>query len=304
MKCLFIYNPNSGKGKVVKKENFIVDKLKTKFDVVDVMKTEYPHHASIIANENIDKYDTFVVAGGDGTLNEIINAIAEKENAPTIGYIPCGTANDVAHSLKIPRKIKKAVDVILGGKVFNHDIFKVNNKYGIYVCATGLGCEISYETKQTKKRFWGKLAYFFSGVNKILKSKPLTVKLNYDDKIVEKNCALLLICNSKFVAGFKLNKNACLDDGYVDVVMIESPQKNKLSLISLLNCAKLFLFGLDYTKKKKRVSYFKLKNFEINLNNNAEINLDGECGLDGSFKFEALKKGVKIYIPWKKKTNF
>lgn len=297
MKCLFIFNPNSGKGKIVKKEKYIVEKLKTKYDVVDVAKTEYPRHASKIASENINNYDTFVIAGGDGTLNEIINAVAEKENAPTIGYIPAGTANDVAHSLKIPRSVKGAVKTILNGKVFNHDIFKVNNKYGIYVCATGLGCEISYQTKQTKKRFWGKLAYFFSGAKTILKSKPLNISLKHDNNIVEKNCALLLIVNSRYVGGFKINKKACLDDGYVDVVMIESPKKNKLSLISLLNIAKLFLFGLNYTKKKKRVSYFKLKNFEINLKNDAEINLDGECGLDGSFKFSALKKGVKIYIP-------
>ena len=297
MKCLFIYNPNSGKGKVVKKENFIVQKLKTKFDVVDVIKTQYPHHASEIAENNYNKYDTFVVSGGDGTLNEIINALAEKENAPTIGYIPTGTANDVAHSLKIPRNIKKAVNTILNGKVFNHDIFKVNDKYGIYVCATGLGCEISYETKQVKKRFWGKLAYFFEGLHTIFKSKPLNIQLKFDDKIVEKNCALLLIVNSKYVGGFKINKNACLDDGYVDVVMVESPKRNKFSILSLLSAAKLFLFGLDYTKTKKRITYYKLKDFEINLKSTTEINLDGECGLDGSFKFKSLSKGVKIYIP-------
>lgn len=297
MKCLFIYNPNSGKGKVVKKEQYIVEKLKTKYDVVDVAKTEYPHHASVIASENINKYDTFVVAGGDGTLNEIINAIAEKENAPTIGYIPTGTANDVAHSLKIPRSIKGAVKTILGGKVFNHDIFKVNNKYGIYVCATGLGCKISYETKQSKKRFWGKLAYFFSGAKTIFKTKPLKITLKFNETVVEKNCALLLIVNSRYVGGFKINKKACLDDGYVDVVMIESTKKNSYGLFGLINIAKLFLFGLNYTKKKKHISYFKLKDFEISLNSDAEINLDGECGLDGSFKYSALKEGVKIYIP-------
>lgn len=297
MKCLFIYNPNSGKGRVAKKEHYIEEKLKTKYNKVDVMRTEHPHHASIIASENYNKYDTFVVSGGDGTLNEVINAIAEKENAPVIGYIPTGTTNDVAHSLKIPRNIKKAVKVILNGKVFNHDIFKVNDKYGIYVCATGLGCEISYETKQTHKKFWGRLAYFFSGAKKIFKSKPLHIKLKHDNEIIEQNCALLLIVNSRYVGGFKINKNARLDDGYVDVVMIECPKKNKFSLLSMFSIAKLFLFGLNYNKKKRRVTYLRLKDFEIELKNNAEINLDGECGQNGSFKFKSLEKGVKIYIP-------
>lgn len=296
MKCLFIYNPNSGKGKVKKKENYIVEKLKTKYDIVDVCKTKYPGHAKEIVSKVYSFYDTLVVAGGDGTLNEIINAIAEKDNAPNIGYIPTGTVNDVAHSLKIPRNIKKAVNIILKGKTFNHDIFKCNDKYGIYVCTTGIGSEASYATKQTTKKAFGKLAYFLHGAKKIFKTEPMQIKLKYDEKELHKNCALLLIINSKHVAGFTVNKKAILDDGYVDVVIVDSPKKKGFSFMSLLRAAKIFLFGVRY-KNSKHITYLKLKDFEVQIKSKAKINLDGEQGFKGSFKFNSIEKGVKILVP-------
>lgn len=296
MKCLFIYNPNSGRGKIKKKENYIVNELKKKYDIVDIAQTKYAGNAKEIALKNYTFYDTFVVAGGDGTLNEIINGLAEKDNTPNIGYIPTGTVNDVAHSLKIPRSIKKAVKVILKGKVFNHDIFKCNDKYGIYVCTTGLGTEASYATRQNSKKFLGKLAYFLHGATKIFKSEPLQVKLKYDNGEIQKNCALLLIFNSKYVASFKINKKACLNDGYVDILMIESPKKRGFCLFSLLRAAKIFLFGVKY-KNTKYITYLKLKDFEVSIKSKAKINLDGEQGFKGSFNFKSIEKGAKILVP-------
>lgn len=296
MNCLFIYNPKSGRGKIKRKEKYIVEKLKEKYDIVDVAQTKYAGNAKEIAVSACGLYDTYVIAGGDGTLNEIINAIAEKENAPNIGYIPTGTINDVAHSLKIPRNIKKAVEVILKGKVFNHDIFKCNNKYGIYVCATGIATEATYSTDQRAKNKYGKIAPFIHGAKKLFKSEPAQVKIKYDGGEINKNCALLLIINSKHVAGFTINKKAVLDDGYVDIVLIDSPKKRGFSFMSFLRAVKIFLFGIKY-KTTKRVTYLKLKEFEVSIKSKAKINLDGEQGFKGSFKFNAIEKGVKILVP-------
>lgn len=296
MKCLFIYNPRSGRGKIKKKEEYIVKKLLEKYDIVDVAQTKYAGNAKEIALKACSIYDTFVVAGGDGTLNEIINAIAEKENAPTIGYIPTGTINDVAHSLKIPRNIKKALKIILDGKTFNHDIFKCNDRYGIYVCATGIATESTYSTSQTAKNKFGKIAPFVHGAKNIFKSEPFLVKIKNEEIDIQKNCSLLLIINSKRVAGFTINKKAVLDDGYVDCVMLHSPKKHGFSFISLFRLAKIFLFGIKY-QNTKHTTYLKLKEFELTINNKAKINLDGERAFKGSFKFKALDKGVKIFVP-------
>lgn len=295
MNCLFIYNPESGRGKIKKKEDYITTRLKEKYAVVDVIKTERRGHASEIAKDNLGKYDTYVVAGGDGTLNEIVSAIAQKENAPNIGYIPTGTVNDVAHSLGIKKNVKKALQTILNGKEFSHDVFKCNDRYGLYVCAIGSISESSYATKQKSKKAFGKLAYFFHGAGKVFKGKSFPVKLEYDGGVVEQDTALFLAMNSKHVAGFTVNKYAELSDGMVDVVMIKNP-KERVTLSSLLKIAKLFLFKLKSSEKTKGLTHLKLKEFTLTTSPDTSINLDGEFGFKGSFNFKMINDGIRIIV--------
>ena len=136
-KCLFIYNPESGKGKIKSKEDFIVSRLSKKYDV-EVVHSQYAGNISKVLLERGEEFALIVGAGGDGTLNEIVDCIMRLDKKPLLGYIPSGTVNDVAHSLYIPRNAKKAVDCILNGQPYSHDIMKINDRYGIYVCAAGL----------------------------------------------------------------------------------------------------------------------------------------------------------------------
>ena len=295
MKCLFIYNPESGNGKIKKQEKYITERLREKYEAVDVKQTEYQGHAREIALTYAHGYDTVVVAGGDGTLNEIISAVAEMENAPNIGYIPTGTVNDVAHSLKISRNIKKALSTIISGREFAHDIFKINDRYGLYVCAIGSITEASYDTKRRSKKAFGRLAYFFHGASKIFKGKSFPVKLEYNGGVIENESALFLAMNSKHVAGFYVNNEAELSDGLVDVVLIENPPK-KVSLSSLLKIAKLFLLKLKHNKKTKGLTYLKLNEFKLTTSPDTSINIDGEFGFTGSFTFKVIRGGIRILI--------
>ena len=82
MKCVFIYNPNSGKGKITKKKDYIYKRLSEKFDNVEMIATEYPKHALEIASRVCEECDYLIFSGGDGTFNEIIQGIAPKEKRP------------------------------------------------------------------------------------------------------------------------------------------------------------------------------------------------------------------------------
>ena len=294
MKCLMIYNPKSGKGKLVGQEKTIVQKLKSKFSIVDVQRTEYAGHAIELAQNSCGKYDVLVCAGGDGTLSEVVNGVEEKEKAPIIGYIPVGTVNDFAHSVGIPNNINKAVDKIINGVPFSHDIFKVNNKYGIYVCCAGLFTETSYNTNQKNKKKLGKVAYVFHGMKKMFSTKSLKVKFSSEEMIYEGKLAMMLMANSRYVASFPINKKACLNDGLVDVVLIKE-KKNKVSLSGVNKVLSMFLFGIN-RKPNNKVLRLKLKSFDIETDDNTTINIDGEKGESGSFHFEVIKEGVKIFI--------
>ena len=254
MKCLFVYNPNSGKGKFKKKQDFIVKKLSQKFSVVDVMQTERVGHAKEIAQSACGKYDVLVCAGGDGTLSEVVSGIAEKENRPMIGYLPAGTVNDVAHSLAIPKKLDKALDHIINGKPFAHDIFKAGDHYGIYVCCAGLFTETSYATGQSSKRKLGKL-YVYLFARKMFTTKSIPIKLTFEGGEIETSCAMLLIANSRCVASFPVNKKASLQDGLVDIVLV----KEKKEIVSPSGIAKVLSMFLRGIGRKAGKDFIKLK---------------------------------------------
>ena len=299
-KCLFVYNPQSGKGKVEKQESKIVQLLEGKYQV-EVCKSNYPGHIGELILQRGETVDLLVVSGGDGTLNEVVNALMHLKAKPKLGYIPTGTVNDVAHSLGIPRNIKKAVKNILDGKPFLHDVFKMNDRYGIYVCCSGLFTETSYATNQAHKKRMGKIDYALHGAKKIFTTKAVKLKLIYDKGVIEDKYAIMLILNSRSVAGFMINKRAKLNDGLVDVVLIKS-NKEVVNLRAIVSVAMFFLRGLKH-KNNKNMQVLELNSFHIDTTEDTIINLDGEKIGAGSFDFKVIQQGVEIIVPNIEKLN-
>lgn len=295
-KCIFIYNEESGQGKLQRNFNYIVNSLTKKYGEIELLKTTHPCHAYEFLKDNGNRYDYVFVSGGDGTLNEVVNGISRLTKKPIIGYLPTGTVNDVARSLNISRNIKKAVKVLIDGKVYEHDIFKVNDHYGTYVCCAGLFSVSSYKTPRKEKKIFGKISYFRNGCHELFKAKPLKLTFIADDENLQLNSALILISNSRSTAGLKFNKTAVLDDGKVDVFIFKSNKKIIL-LHQILKVVHGFLFGVNKIKNKKNVIYRQVTKCKVIVDENTPINIDGEKALDGSFDFEVINKGLKILIP-------
>src|SRR5690606_15238279 len=131
------------------------------------------------------KYDIVVAAGGDGTLNEVVNGLAEQDYRPKLGVIPMGTTNDFARALHIPRDIPKAVDIIVRGDTIPVDIGRMNEKYFINIAGGGRITELTYEVPSKLKTMIGQLAYYLKGIEMLpsIKATPLTIE--YDGKIFE-----------------------------------------------------------------------------------------------------------------------
>ncbi len=107
MKCLFLYNPNSGKGKIQRKLQLIERMLKMRYDEVTLYATKSAEDLQRKAAEGAMVYDALIFSGGDGTFNLVLGGIGERK--VDLGYLPSGTANDVARSLGIPKNVKKAL---------------------------------------------------------------------------------------------------------------------------------------------------------------------------------------------------
>jgi len=296
MKCMYIYNPKSGKQGQKRRREYVEDRLKSKFSEVLVKETTCRGDAGRFAKEACGVYDVLVVSGGDGTLNEVVNAIATEEVKPKIGYLPTGTTNDLAHSLKIPKNIKKAVDIVLNGKSTKHDIIKINDKFAIYVCAFGAFTAASYTAGQKSKKRFGKLAYYANGIREIKHTNKFFMRLKTDVIEFESDIILGIIANSRYVSGFKINKMADHQDGNVNVILFKEHKRKGISLKMLFNIARTFLFGITTLKNSKNCVVLKLNKFSVEFEEDVAINLDGEKGFKGSFDLEVLKQHVEIFV--------
>ncbi len=113
------------------------------------------------------RFDLVVCSGGDGTLDEVVSGMMKRNKKVPIGYIPSGSTNDFAGSLKIPKNMDKAAQVIMGGVPFACDIGSFNGEYFVYIAAFGLFTDVSYATRQELKNRIGHVAYIIEGVKRI-----------------------------------------------------------------------------------------------------------------------------------------
>ncbi len=305
MKCLFAYNPISGKGKIKKKLDYIVDRLFEKYDEVEVYETKRAGDISLLASNIAQDYDAFIFSGGDGTFNEVVNGLAEKENKPVLGYIPTGTVNDIARSMGIGRKVKKALDVIINGKVEKFDLIKANNAYSFYAIACGAMTTCSYMANQSSKGKLGKFAYLGYILSHDLKFNRFTVELSHDEVVGQTEAVMIMIINSRSVSSFKLNKKAVLNDGKVDVVIIkEKPRRKEWGLFRVIRnffkTARLFFFGYAHAQKSKCMETFTTSELTLKVDEDMVWNFDGEKGLSGELKISVLQEEISLIIPNKR----
>ncbi len=295
MKCLFVYNPNSGKGKIKKILPYIQKKFENFFDEYFIFQTKSKEDIAKFILENGEKVDTIVISGGDGTISESVNAIAHLKNKPNLAILPTGTVNDVAHSFSIPCNLKKAIDNIFTGQSFPCDCIKINNRYGLYVLGGGIFTETSYNTSQTLKKHLGKIAYAFHGIKKVFNLNNLQLQFDIENHVHNVCTPLFLFINSRYVAGFKLNKKALPNDGKATLIILKSKNK-KPKLSDLIRIAKLFLKG---TLKVKDKYFIKkdLSRFKVGSNQTLDFNLDGELLQANELQVSIESNLINIIIP-------
>ncbi|MCK9470865.1 MAG: YegS/Rv2252/BmrU family lipid kinase [Bacilli bacterium] len=295
MKCIFLYNPKSGKGKILSKIDYIKKTLLTKFDEVVLHETKSAEDIIETSKKACGIYDAIIFSGGDGTFNDVTCGVATQEIRPILGYIPSGTVNDIAKNLKIPRNIKKALKIIIDGNVISHDVGRINDTYFMYVAGIGTFTGASYRAKHDVKRIFGKLAYAFDGMKDLVNPKLENIRLVLEDKTIEIDTPLFLVLNSISVAGIPFNKGGHLNDGKFDIIIVK-----KGIYKGVINIIRLFLLGLLKLRRKKVTEHYKSSKFIVEIKGNPTWTVDGERGPSGSVEIENLHNYLKIYIPTNK----
>lgn len=272
-RMLFVYNPMAGKEQIRNKLSDIIQVFCRAGFEITIFATQGREDATRVVAEKGMDYDYVVCSGGDGTMNEVAAGLMQLENRPVCGYIPAGTVNDFASTLKIPRIMKKAAELITQGSVFKCDMGQFNDRYFTYVSGFGAFTEVSYQTPQEMKNALGKAAYFIEALKHITEIKVHRMKVEYDDVVIEDDFILGLVSNSVSVAGYKAysKMNIMMDDGLFEVLFIRSI-RNPLELQAALNALITRKFDCE------RILQFSTSRLAITSEDDVQWTLDGEDG--------------------------
>lgn len=236
-KLLFIFNPCSGKGQIKNKLMNVIDIMVKAGYEVTVHATQDREDAKRKVEEEAANYDLVICSGGDGTLDEAVTGMMQSEKKVPLGYIPAGSTNDFANSLKIPKDIVKAAHVAVEGRKFPVDVGYFNGDSFIYIAAFGLFTDVSYQTSQELKNVLGHAAYILEGAKRLHNIPSYKMRVEYDGNVIDDEFAYGMITNSVSVGGFKklTGKNVLLDDGLFEVTLIRMP-RNPVEWNEILGC--------------------------------------------------------------------
>lgn len=225
---MLIVNPASGKGQAKKILGSVLSIFRNKGYASTVYLTTERGQATGFAREYGGKYELLVCVGGDGTLSEVIEGLMqiERSSRPAVGYIPMGTANDIATSLSLPKIPESAAEVAVTGQVIDLDIGRIGDHIFSYIAAFGAFTDVPYTTPQNNKNILGHLAYLIEGVGKIATIKPHWVMVEHDDGVIEDEFLFGCVMNTMSVGGIvKLGPEIVgLSDGYFEILLVKKPK--------------------------------------------------------------------------------
>lgn len=291
---LFVYNPRAGKAQIRSNLLDIIDIFVKADYEVTAYPTQEPGDAIKAVKNRREGYDIVVCSGGDGTLDEVVRGMMQCEEKLPIGYVPAGSTNDFANSLKIPRSMIKAADVVVNGKMFRCDVGAFNDDSFIYVAAFGIFTDVAYETKQDLKNVLGHTAYLLEGMKRLSSIKSYHMKITCDDMELDEEYIYGMITNSNSVAGFKgiTGKDVDLNDGFFEVTLIRKPAilKDMNDIMAALT---------DKRIDSDAIKIFKASKITIESEQEVAWTLDGEYG--GSHtkvEIENKREALEIKVPF------
>lgn len=296
IRVLAIINPTSGRGNITGYVEQIKKYLEKQNMTVKVKFTKKEYNARKIVINNIEETDLILVCGGDGTFNETVSALMELETKDiSIAYIPMGTTNDLAQSLKIPIKDISVTKNLLKSKAKVLDVGKFNNKYFCYVAAFGIITDVAYKTSQKAKNKYGRLAYYLRAIGELFRIRKYKTKtkIKFDDEEIEGEFIYGGISNSESIAGFKWynQEDISLDDGKFEALFIRKPKRIS-GYFRLLSDFK----NKDYMANRDFV-YFKANKITITTAKNVDWTIDGEYAGNLNFvNIENCNKAIELAI--------
>lgn len=287
-KVKFIYNPYAGESVIISHiDRIIMIHQQYGYEVVP-FRIGSGYEIDQAFSDIDESYKYILVAGGDGTVDNVVNCIKKMGIDMPIAILPVGTANDFAKFIGMPQKLDKACRQILESTPKSVDIGKVNDKYFINVASTGLFTDVSQKIDVNLKNTMGKLAYYIKGMEQLTNLRKIKVKVKSEDDVFDGDMYLILVFNGQTAGNLNLAYKAKVDDGKLDVIIV------KACVIKDLIALFIKMIRGDHLENTSGLIYFKTDRVSIECDEDIVTDIDGERGPDFPLDIECIQGGLKI----------
>ncbi|CAJ1226934.1 diacylglycerol kinase [Lactiplantibacillus xiangfangensis] len=289
-----IYNPTSGREALA---HDLVEILgifeQAGYETSAFATTATPNSAADEARRCAkDGFELIIAAGGDGTINQVVNGLAGLKRRPKMAIIPAGTTNDYARALRIPREDPvAAAKVVLKNQTVKMDIGQAGEQYFINIAAGGLLTELTYDVPSQLKSIFGYAAYLAKGAELLPRVKPVEMDLKYDGGHFTGKASMFFLALTNSVGGFeKLVPDASLDDGKFTMIIVKTG-----NLAKMLHLMTLVLNGGKHINDPSIIYVKTHKVVAKSPKDRLMINIDGEYGGDAPMTFRNLKQHIEMF---------
>lgn len=286
-KIMLIINPTSGGEKALDYKDKLENKAKKYFEQVDTRITQKAQDATNFATEaSREKYDAVLVFGGDGTVNEVISGIAEKDFIPKLAIIPGGTGNLITKLLEINQDIDGAIDELEFNSTNKIDIGKSNGNYFGYIFSIGSLPEAIHNVGIEDKTKFGMLAYAINTMKSVVTDQAfnITVETENGNYIGPASHVLVLLTN--YFADKKIFEED--KDGYANILILKDASiLTKLSVIPDLLKGDVVV--------NDNIEYIKARHIKISSDSELETDVDGDKSADLPVEIKVLGQHIEVY---------
>ena len=270
-KMLFIMNPFAGQKMANKALSEILLLFsQAGYEVVTHMTTGQGD-ASVEAQRWADRMDLVVCCGGDGTLNEVITGVLRAGSTTPIGYIPAGTTNDFASSLKLSGNLLQAARDIVEGEPVAYDVGRFGQRYFSYVASFGAFTKSSYVVPQNIKNALGHTAYVLGGISELSQIRNEHIRMEIDGEVVEDDFLFGAICNSTSIGGILTldPRQVDMGDGLFEILLVRAA-RNLEEIGECIRAVQSQKYNCEM------ITFRSARNIKIFANPNMPWTLDGE----------------------------
>jgi diacylglycerol kinase (ATP) len=292
MKARVILNPNAGSADAA-------DALRAAIAAesgADLCVCEEPGHGLSLASASIeDGYDLVIAAGGDGTINEVVNGLADRFDAVELGVIPLGTGNDLARTLALPDDPVLAFQLALHGRRRPLDLIRIESDdetvYAANVCAGGFTGELDDAMTDEMKATWGPLSYLIGTVKALPDLADFETTIAWDDAEPERVDALnIVVANGRTAAGGRpAAPRANPEDGLLDVVVVRACTPMELAALAAQALAGDYL-------DNEHVLYRRARRLRVDARPGMWFNVDGEIHTNDPLTFEVMPGALHVAV--------